>query len=169
MNIHQLHLPDDIYSDLQACTPCESSPYPASARYWPTVKMCRRRQHGMPDERLSIEISNPWPDLVLRHVKIAFLSTGPNAHLKNGSPAVKFAPTHGIEFGDIAYGGNGKQGRGVIRDIIMIENQASSEGRQIYAGVCFNACDKNGVVKHYGYLLFTSNLLSADEAMNKAA
>ena len=160
MNVHQLHLPESFYSDLQECTPCESSPRPETARYWPRVRMHRRHLAGMPDERLSIEISNPWPDLTLRHVKIAFLSTGPHSHLANGSPAVKFAPTHGIEFGEIPYDStNAQQPGGVIRDIIMLENQASPEGREIYAGVCFTACDKQGKVKHYGYLLFRSNLL----------
>jgi hypothetical protein len=170
MNVHQLHLPDSIYTDLQECIPCEASPHPEATRYWPKVRMHRRHLSGMPDERLSIEISNPWPDLILRHVKIAFLSTGPNGHSKNGSLAVKFAPTHGIEFGDIAYGCDKAQQRGgVIRDIIMIENQASTEGRQIYAGVCFTACTKDGTVKHYGYLLFKSNLLTSTEELDKAA
>jgi hypothetical protein len=170
MNIHQLHLPDSFYNDLQECTPCEASPHPETARYWPKVRMHRRHLSGMPDERLSIEISNPWPNLILRHVKIAFLSTGPNSHLKNGTPAVKFAPTHGIEFGDIAYeASNGKQRGGVIRDIIMLENQPSSDGREIYAGVCFTACSKEGTVKHYGYLLFRSNLLISTQEHHKAA
>ncbi|MEZ5452728.1 MAG: hypothetical protein R3E93_07930 [Thiothrix sp.] len=171
MNIHQLHSPDDIRASLQECIPCEASSHPETARYWPRVRMRRRQLPGMPDERLSIEISNPWPDLVLRHVKIAFLSASPNAHLKNGSPAVKFAPTHGIEFGDIAYGSNGagNPSQGVVRDIIMIESQVSSEGRQIYAGVCFTACGKDGNVKHYGYLLFRSNFLASSAMLDMAA
>lgn len=170
MNVHQLHLPDNIHANFQECIPCESSPHPETACYWPKVKMRRLRLPSMPEERLSIEISNPWPDLVLRHVKIAFLSANPNAHLKNGSPAVKFAPTHGIEFGDIAYrSSKDDQTNSVMRDIIMIESQSNDEGRQIYAGVFFTAYDKDGAVKHYGYLLFRSNFLTVDETFDKAA
>lgn len=168
MNIHQLHQPQGKLSGLQECTPCETSPYPETSRYWPRVRMSRRHIAGMPDERLTIEIANPWPDLILRHVKIAFLSASPNAHLKNGSPAVKFAPTHGIEFGDIAYDG-GKPQSGIMRDIIMIESQVSREGRQIHAGVCFTACSKDGAVKHYGYLLFRSNFLPSADDLEMAA
>lgn len=165
MNVHQLHLPDSFYSDLQECTPCEASPDPSVTRYWPKVRMHRRRMTGMPDERLSIEISNPWPDLILRHVTIAFISTGPNSHLSNGIPAVKFAPTHGIEFGDIAYSNpTGVQRGGIVRDIIMLEIQPSHDGREIFAGICFTACDKTGKAKHYGYLLFRSNLLIPKES-----
>lgn len=168
MNIHQLHQPEGKLSDLRDCIPCEAPSHPETARYWPKVRMQRRHIAGMPDERLSIEIANPWPELVLRHVKIAFISASPNTHLKNGSPAVKFAPTHGIEFGDIAYDAN-KQNSGVMRDIIMIESQSSREGRQIYAGVCFTACSKDGAVKHYGYLLFRSNFLTSTDTLDMAA
>lgn len=175
MNIHQLHLADkdSVHTDMHECTPCETSPRPDTARYWPKVRMQRRYQNGMPDERLSIEISNPCSDIILRHVKIAFLSTGPQNHLKNGNPVVKFAPTHGIEFGDIAYSSDTSKLSSVTRDIIMIEHQTSAEGRQIYAGICFTACTKTGEVKHYGYLLFKSNLLQAqgieETAFDRAA
>ncbi len=171
MNIHQLHIADknSANAGMQECTPCETSPRPETARYWPKVRMQRRYQDGMPDERLSIEISNPCPDIILRHVKIAFLSTGPHNHLKNGQLAVKFAPTHGIEFGDIAYSNTNGKLSSMTRDIIMIEHQASPEGREIYAGVCFTACTKTGEVKHYGYLLFKSNVLRAQEALDQAA
>jgi hypothetical protein len=161
MSIHQSPFSEQFYRDAQDCTPCESSPRPDSARYWPKVRMHRRHLAGMPDERLSIEISNPWPDLTLRHVKIAFLSTGPNTQLKNGLPAVKFAPTHGIEFGEVAYNADTQQRSGVIRDIIMLDQQPNTDGREIYAGVSFTACDKAGQVQHYGYLLFKSNVLMA--------
>ncbi|WGZ94870.1 MAG: hypothetical protein QJT81_02465 [Candidatus Thiothrix putei] len=163
MNIHQLHVSDSSYADSHECTPCEASPRPASARYWPKVRMQRRRLSGRLDERLSIEISNPWPELVLRHVNIAFLSTDPHHHQKNSSQTVKFVPTHGIEFGDITYE------KAMTRDIIMIDHQPGEEGHQIYAGVCFTAVTKTGEVKHYGYLLFKSNLLLAEEAFDQAA
>lgn len=171
MNIHQLHIADKNSNNagMQECTPCETSPRPETARYWPKVRMQRRYQDGMPDERLSIEISNPCSDIILRHVKIAFLSTGPHNHLKNGQLAVKFAPTHGIEFGDIAYSNNSGKLSSMTRDIIMIEHQVNPEGREIYAGVCFTACTKTGEVKHYGYLLFKSNVLRAQEALDQAA
>lgn len=171
MNIHQLHVADrnSSHPDMQECTPCETSPRPETARYWPKVRMQRRYQNGMPDERLSIEISNPCSDIILRHVKIAFLSTGPQNHLKNGAPAVKFAPTHGIEFGDIAHSSDQCKLSSITRDIIMIEHQASAEGRQIYAGICFTACTKTGEVKHYGYLLFKSNLLPAQAVFDQTA
>lgn len=160
MNIHQLH--SSRRRSSYNCTPCETSPHPETERYWPRVHMCRSRAADHTDERLSIEIINPWPELVLRHVKIAFISTGPNNHLNNGQPVVKFAPAHGIEFGDIAYSSEQEE-KGVIRDIIMMENQRAREGRQFYAGVCFDACSaKTGEVKHYGYLLFRSNMLRAE-------
>ncbi|OQX15749.1 MAG: hypothetical protein BWK73_05955 [Thiothrix lacustris] len=171
MNIHQLHIADknSVHAGMQDCTPCETSPRPETARYWPKVRMQRRYQNGMPDERLSIEIANPCSDIILRHVKIAFLSTGPQNHLKNGNPVVKFAPTHGIEFGDIAHSSDTNKLSSVTRDIIMIENQANPDGRQIYAGICFTACTKTGEVKHYGYLLFKSNVLPAQVAVDQAA
>ncbi|OQX09497.1 MAG: hypothetical protein BWK73_22765 [Thiothrix lacustris] len=169
MNIHQLHLPDTFFHDMQECSPCEAASHAATARYWPKVRMHRRHLVGMPDERLSIEISNPWPDLILRYVKIAFLSTGPHSHLKNGLPAVKFAPTHGIEFGEIAYSGTDQQRGGVIRDIIMLESEHRAEGHEIYAGVSFTAYDKADQVKHYGYLLFKSNVLLATQDYDQAA
>lgn len=171
MNIHQLHLADNHSTDagMQDCTPCETSPHPETARYWPKVRMQRRYQNGMPDERLSIEIANPCTDIILRHVKIAFLSTDPQHHLKNGNPVVKFAPTHGIEFGDIPCSGDAYNLSSITRDIIMIEYQANPDGRQIYAGISFTACTKTGEVKHYGYLLFKSSVLLAQSAVDQAA
>ncbi|MFN3785421.1 MAG: hypothetical protein ACK4RS_01145, partial [Thiothrix sp.] len=65
------------------------------------MRRCYLANHA--DERLSIQILNPHPELILRHVKIAFISANLHAQSRNGMPPVKFAPAHGIEFGEIAY------------------------------------------------------------------
>lgn len=168
MNIHQLHQPNKGCSDWQECSPCEASPRPESAKYWPKVNMRRCYLSNSADERLSIQIINPHPELILRHVKIAFLSADPNAQFRNGMPPVKFAPAHGIEFGEIAYHPDPKQA-GVVRNIIMVEHQPNPEGQQIYAGIAFTAYSKSGEVKHYGYLLFRSGLLLGDMPLDQAA
>lgn len=159
MNIHQLHHPaSNCCGNWQECFPCETANHAEESKFWPKALMCRCTLPHVADERLGIRILNPHPDLILRHVKIAFLTASPNARLHGGVPPVKFAPTHGIEFGDIPYGTMASN-TAVQRNVIMVENQPNPEGQQIYAGVCFTAYNKAGEVKHYGYLLFRSGLL----------
>lgn len=164
MHAQQLHTPSHTHAHAHSCTPCEASPYPETSRYWPKVYMYRSYLLDRRDERLSIEIINPWPDLVLRHVKIAFVSTAPTSLSPNQHhPEVKFAPAHGIDFGEINYQAK-TDAEPSIRNIIMVEKHISREGRQFYAGICFDAySNKTGEVEHYGYLLFRSKLLKSIE------
>lgn len=150
----------DTHSHFHDCFPCESSKRSPASVYWPQVRMQRHCAKKL-DDILSIEILNPWPDYILRHVRITFLTALPNAYLGNGRHVVTFSPAHAIEFGDIAYIQPQKTIEyGIIRDIIIVETQVLAAGRQFFAGICFDACALNNhCTEHYGYVLYRSGLL----------
>lgn len=153
--------PQFIHSQFYDCFPCESAQRSSASPYWPQVRMQRYYSSHKLDEVLRIEILNPWPDYILRHVRIAFLTALPNAYLGNGRHVVTFHPAHAVDFGDIAFiAPHLHKTRGVMRDIVLVETQALAEGRQFFAGVCFDAfaVKKHNTV-HYGYVLYRSGLL----------
>lgn len=175
MNPYTLHPANDVQTVTHPCTPCEPA-HSAAAAYWPAVLMQRCQLANTQDEFLRVEIRNPWPNLVLRHVKIAFLTTMPNPFVSHGRHAVTFNPAHGIEFGDIVYTNpHEADSMGAIRDIILLETQPLEEGRQFYAGICFDACTaRTDRLEHYGYVLFKSGLLKQPfvleaDALHRAA
>lgn len=159
MKISKLHSRDELGVSTQVCTPCDTATRPGEASCWPEMWMSRRHVAEEVDERLSICIRNPWPGLVLQGVKITFLTATPATCLGNGEEAVKLAPSHGIDFGDIYYSAK-KAAEASVRDIILLDGQPQERNRQFYAGVCFNAVSEDGrQVTNHCYVLFKSGCL----------
>jgi hypothetical protein len=114
-------------------------------------------------EQLRLAVSNPWANLILRDVKIAFLAVTPNVLLSNGRPPVTLGKDHNIDCGDIIYAGENAQG--TVRYIPLLDEQWLPEGRQFHVGISFNACQrKNHQSQYSGYVLLKSGLLKYQEA-----
>lgn len=160
MKISKLHLQDELGVSTQACTPCDTATRLGEASYWPEMWMSRRHVTGEVDEHLSVCIRNPWPGLVLQGVRITFLTATPTTCLGNGEDAVKLAPSHDVDFGDIRYSAK-KSAEASVRDIILLDKQPQERNRQFYAGVCFNAVSEDGrQVANHCYVLFKSGCFS---------
>lgn len=138
------------------CTPCVSMRLNSADQYHPQVSLLHTQESDSGAGHLSIVLANPWHNVELHHVSVAFITADPNPDMGSGEPAVRFLPEKGIEFGDLLYG-QADKGE-VVRDIILVDRLNPALHCHVYMGVCYECHEQQ---KHKpndrvsdGYMLF---------------
>lgn len=138
------------------CTPCVSMRLDSADQYHPQVSLLYTPAPDAGTGQLSIVLENPWHNVELHHVSVAFITADPNPDLVNGEPAVQFLPEKGIDFGDLLFGAPEKAKR--VRDIMILDRLNPALHCHVYLGICYECHEhqkhSQAVKVSDGYMLF---------------